>query len=266
MSMLFHSPGRQKQLLLLVCLLWLPACASGPQSGLDNEYRIFSPDPLVPLRVAITSPLESDTFAGGHQLLTPWSDSGAQRRKLMSCTWGEGLNGFVQGMVPGTEIIYLGLGRDPLTAVGSGIVAETDSLGETRFSFDGPATVDVARHLGWTHLVVPLNLEPGWDEKKDLGVLATAVAIIDVQERRLVWQGKLDSGNIPEKNLGRNTSDQPALTPYESAVYRFVLDLCRLMERHLNPKPDSRHQWAAPCQDPPPLMETSCNGNQVSKG
>ncbi len=266
MSITSYSPSGRWQFLLLVCLLLLPACASGPRSGLDNEYRVFSPDPLVPLRVAITSALEQDTFAGGHELLADWSDSGAQRRKLMSCTWGEGLNNFVQGMIPGTEIIYLGIGRDPLTAVGTGIVAETDSLGQTTFSFDGPSTVDVARHLGWTHLVVPLTLEAGGDEKKNRGVLATAVAIIDVQERRLVWQGILDSGNIDENSLGRNRSDKPALTAYESAVYRFVLDLCRLMERHLNPKPDSRHQWAAPCQEPPPLLESSANGNQVSRG
>ncbi len=239
---------------VLLLLLPILACAPGGQVGLDNENRVFPPDRLLPLRLAIATPLVPFSHAAGHQALIDWDESPGQRRLLMNCTWKEGLRNFVRIMVPGTEIFYLGAGRDPLAAVSSPALTETDTLGTVKFSLNGRSALDVARHRGWTHLVVPEHLEYQLtDAGKDLALISSA-AIIDVQEQRIVWQGVIDSRRVSAKELGSKDSLQPALTAYETTTYCYILDLVQILNRQLNAKPQSRHQLASPCQDPPPLL------------
>ncbi len=241
-------------LLALALLLPMLACSSGRQVGLDNENQVFPPDQLLPLRVAVATPLTPNTHVAGHEALIDWNESPGQRRMLMNCAWAEGLQNFVRVLVPGTEVFYLGAGRDPLAAVGNGVLTETDSLGVVTFLLDGRSALDVARHRGWTHLVILEHMEYGFDGEGKSLFLATPAAIIDVQEQRIVWQGILDNRHIQNKELGADDSRLPALTSYESTTYRFILDLAEVMNRQLNAKPESRHLLAGPCQEPPALL------------
>jgi len=239
----------------LFFLMPLVACTAGRQAGLSNENQVFPPDQMLPLRVAISRPMVEFSYETGHQVLKKWNESPGQRRMLMNCTWSEGLNNFVHMMVPGTEVSYLGAGRDPLSAVGYGVQVETDTLGIVTFSLDGRSALDVARHRGWTHLIIPEHLKYAINDDNDRLMLLAPVAIIDVQEQRIVWQGIVDSRHVSAKTLGADDGLQPALTSFESVSYLFLLDLMEIMNRQLNQKPQSRHQFASACQRPAPLLQ-----------
>lgn len=241
------------RILMMGLLVLLTACSAGPK--VDPLTQVFPPSSLLPLDVAITQPLVPFSFQSSHEALEAWEDSPSRRRMLMKCVWQDGLQNMTQMMIPGTSLTYLGSGRDPLAAAGPVAEAQADSLGRIKFLFSGNSAVDVARHRGWTHLVVPYELRYSEAEKGQNLVLKTEVAIVDVLERRIVWQGVIDSSEIAPGDLGRNDSLKPALTSYESATYRFFLDLAHIMGRRLSSKPESRHQLAAPCQDPPPLLQ-----------
>ncbi len=255
--MLNSSCGRMIMITLAILVLVLPmlACTSGRQVGLDNENQVFPPDQLLPVRIAIATPQVPFSHESGHKALIDWNDSPGQRRLLMDCTWKEGLHHFVETMVPGTEVFYLGAGRDPLAAVGNGVQSETDTLGVVTFSLDGRSALDVGRHRGWTHLVIPEHLDYEFENEGQELVLVTPAAIIDVQEQRIVWQGIIDSRQVSAKELGSDDSRLPAMTTYEITSYRFILNLVEIMNRQLNPRPESRHLFASPCQDPPPLLQ-----------
>ncbi len=233
----------------------LLACAPGSRINIGEDHRIFPPEQLLPLKIAISTPLNPVSFIIGHESLTPWSDSPGQRRILMNCTWNDGLTNFVKTMIPGTEVIYLGSARNPLSAVGSGVEASTDTLGNVLFQVENTSALDVARHRGWTHLVVPDSLNYLFTDDGDELVLYSNVAILDAQEQQIVWQGLVDSREISANKLGPDDSKQPALTKYEATTYRFILNLVETMNRQLNDRPDSRHQLASPCQDKPPLLQ-----------
>ena len=234
-------------------LVLLAACSAGPKP--DSLTQVFPPSSLLPLEVAIAQPLVPFSYQTSHEALQQWKDSASRRRMLMSCVWQDGIQNMAQTMVPGTNFTYLGSGRDPLAAVGPGVEAQADSLGQITFLMSGHSAVDLARRRGWTHLVVPYELEYFEDEKQEGLVLAADVAVVDVLEQRIVWQGTVDSREISEGKLGADDSLLPALTDYESVTYRFILDLSRIMGRRPGSKPDSRHQLAPPCQDPPPLLQ-----------
>lgn len=231
------------------------ACTAGRNAGLSNENQIFPPDQLLPLKIAIARPIVNITHEVAHQSLEQWEPSPGQRRMLMNCTWNEGLINFVEQMVPGTKLFYLGAGRDPLSAVGSGVQVKTDSLGVVAFKLEEHSALDVARHRGWTHLVVPEHFNFEFENEGQDLILFVPVAIIDVQERRIVWQGTVDSRQISPKDLGADDELQPALTSYEATSYRFVLDLMEILNRQLNDRPQSRHQFASVCQKPAPLLQ-----------
>ena len=241
-------------LLLLLLLFPVTACTTGRQGSLGTDATVFPPDQLLPLKIAITKPLQPVDLQDGHRSLLSWNESPGQRRQLMNCTWKDGLANFMRLMVPGTEVVYLGAGRDPLAAVGPGVSSRQDSLGATTFSLDVLSAVDVARHRGWSHLVVPENLNFQFDAEKQNLVLACPAAIIDVQERRIVWQGNLDSRQVRARQLGSDDSTSPSLTRFETTSYLFVLDLMKVLNRQLNTPPASRNLLASPCQDPPPLL------------
>ena len=240
------------KLLLVAIATLLSACAAGPQLP---HQQVFPPSTLLPLNVAITKPLVPFSHEMGHEALETWNDSPGQRRLLMQCVWQDGLQNLVQRRIPGTKITHLGAGRDPLEAVGPGVKAELDTLQQVHFTLEGTSALDVARHRGWTHLVVPNDVQYFMEKDGEYLVLTAAAAIIDVLERRIVWQGIIDSRKISAQNLGSDDSAQPALTEYEAVTYRFVLDLAQILGRRLNPKPDSRHDLARPCQAPPPLLQ-----------
>ena len=54
-----HSSSLGHRILPLAFLLPLVACAPSPQVGLDNENRVFTPDPMLPLKISLTTPLIS---------------------------------------------------------------------------------------------------------------------------------------------------------------------------------------------------------------
>jgi hypothetical protein len=249
------SSSLGRRLLPLAFLLSLIACAPSKQVGLDNENRVFTPDPMLPLRISLTNPLVPFSHESGHKALQSWNESPGKRRKLMQCTWQQGLENLMATMVPGTELLFLGEGRDPLAAVGSGVSAGVDSLGKVNFTLVGKSAIDVARHQGWTHMVVPRQLDYVREEGEKELFLACSVAIIDVQEQRIVWQGVVDSRKIPPGILGDNRERKPELTLYEETTYRFILDLSRVLDRRLLPGPENRNALASPCQDRPPLLE-----------
>ncbi len=240
------------KIILIGLSVWLAGCAgTGRNTGEDT---VFPPSQLLPLEVAIAPPLVSFSHETSHQILETWNSSGGQRRLLMQCTWDEGLDNFVHSMIPGTEVFFLGSGRNPLAATGTGVRAEEDSLGRMHFTLESPSALDLARSRGWTHLVVPGDLHYQAGEKNDDPILKSSVAIIDILEQRIIWQGEISSENVPEKLLGANDELLPALTSYESCTYRFILDLARVMNRRLGEKPESRHQFAQICQNLPPLL------------
>ncbi len=230
------------------------ACAPTSNLGLNNENRIFSPNPMLPLKVAITAPLIPATPVRGHQVLEDWNSSPGKRRLLMRCTWQEGLVNLLETMVPATEILFLGEGRNPLAALGPQVSATTDSLGKVRFTLEGKSALALARHRGWTHLVVPQSLNYYLDDQRQDLVLSSAVAIVDVQEQAIVWQGIIDSRQVSASSLGPDRQQIPALTLYEETTYRYILDLMKIFDRQLNQKPQSRHDLASPCQDKAPLL------------
>ena len=240
-------------ILLTGLLFMLAACAAGPQP--DAEHQVFPPPSLLPLDLAITQPLVPFSHQASHEALESWNRSPGQRRMLMRCVWLEGLINLTQTMIPGTTITYLGIGKDPLAAVGPGVEAQTDSLGKATFNLQGHSTLDLALRRGWTHLIVPYDLQYSENENGKGAELAATVAIVDVLEKRIVWQGIVDSRHGSPGDLGADDSTAPALTSYETATYLFILDLASIMGRRLSPKPDSRHQLAPPCQDPPPLLQ-----------
>ncbi len=239
------------RILLLVLPVLLAACAPGSRPPLT---QVFPPSSLLPLHVVITRPLVPYSHEAGHVALETWTQSPARRRLLMRCAWQGGLQNLVRTMIPGTEITYLGEGKNPLALVGPGLRAEVDSLGMVHFIQEGQSSLDLARRRGWTHLVIPHEVRYFQDEDGKDFVLTSAAAIIDVLEQRIVWQGIIDSRRISEKELGPDDSTLPALTVFEATSYRFVLDLAQVMGRRLNSRPDSRHQLAQPCQNPPPLL------------
>ncbi len=239
--------------LLMALPIMLAACASGPQ--MESQTRIFPPSPLMPLEVVITQPLVPFSYQASHEALEDWNESPSQRRRLMSCVWLGGLQNMTEMMIPGTNFTALPSARNPLSAMGSPVESIVDSLGQVTFQLSGHSAIDLARRRGWTHLVVPYDLHYQADEKKKTLSLETTAAIIDVLEQKIVWQGTIDSKQIAEKKLGSDGKQLPALTPYEATTYRFILDLARILDRRLAPRPDTRHQLAAPCQDPPPLLQ-----------
>jgi len=241
------------QMTMMISLVVLSACAGNPSR--EPSHQAFPPSSLLPLNVVISRPIAPAVHQADHEALEVFSESPGRRLLLMNCAWGDGLKNMVQMMVPGTQITYLGQDKNPLGAIGPGVLTQQDSLGRVHFSLDGHSTLDLARHRGWTHLVVPYDIRYLWSEDGEYLALSTPAAIIDVLEQRIVWQGTIDSGKIPEKILGKDDSRRPPLTAYESTTYRFVLELSRIMNRQLSPGPDSRHQLASPCQHPPPLLD-----------
>ena len=239
-------------IILIGLSVWLAGCAGTGRN--TNEDKVFPPSQLLPLKVAIAPSLVSFSHETSHQILEAWNASGGQRRLLMQCTWGEGLDNFVNSMIPGTEVFFLGSGRNPLAATGTGVRAEEDSLGRMQFTLESRSALDLARSRGWTHLVVPGDLQYRAGDGNDDPVLISSVAIIDILEQRIIWQGEINSENVSEKFLGPNDDLLPTLTSYESCTYRFILDLARVMNRRLGEKSESRHQFARICQDPPPLL------------
>jgi len=247
MAMRHYHPG-----ILTIILLVLAGCA--PSLPKMNDTQVFPPSPLLPIKIAITAPLVKFSHENSHQILEPWNESPGQRRLLMSCVWQDGLQNLVRKMIPGTEISCFITGRNPLDALSLGVVAEADTMGRIHFKVEHQSTLDLARRRGWTHLVVPYELNYSMATKGEEFRLDAAVAIIDILEQRLVWQGIIDSERVSEKSLGDDDDLLPALTNYESITYRFVLDLVEIMQRPLNSAPESRHAFAGPCQDPPPLL------------
>lgn len=240
------------RIITLVMVIFLTACAPGPRT--PDLHQVFPPSPLLPLNIAISSPIVAPSHGPGHEALASWDESPGKRRLLMRCAWQEGLKIMTESMIPGTEITFLGEGRNPLAAVGPGVQAEMDSLGNVHFFQANQSTIDLARHRQWTHLVVPYDLQYLFNDDGDDFILKSPVAIVDVLEQRIVWQGTVSSEQIALKTLGGDDSTRPELTNYEGATYRFVLSLAEIMDRSLNPLPQSRHHWALPCQDRIPLL------------
>lgn len=244
---------RNIQIILPIILVLQAACAAGPP--MDLSEQVFPPSSILPLNAAITPPLVPVSFGAGHKALMPWDESPGQRRLLMQCVWNDGLKNMIRMMIPGTTFTNLAEARNPLGAMGSSVQTEIDSLGMVYFSLSGNSVLDAARHHGWTHLIVPYEIKYFSDKKKGDLTLTAHAAIVDVLEQRIVWQGTIDSRRITEKSLGPDDSKQPQLTDFESTTYRFILDLAKIMGRPLNSNPDSRHELARPCQDPPPLLQ-----------
>ncbi|MCP4290959.1 MAG: hypothetical protein GY780_03880 [bacterium] len=240
---------------LLGGLLWLAGCAASSHTGLENENQVFPPHSLLPLAIAMTTPLEPVIHQADHQSLQSWSSSGAQRRHLMQCVWSDGLDNLLQNMVPGTTFKSLQNQRNPLVAVGCGVETTTDTLGIVHFELVSKSVIDVARHQKWTHMVVPLHLNYQIEENENTLWLQTQVAIIDVQESRIVWQGTLDSRNTPAGKLGSRKEQQPALTAFEEVTYCYVLDLMKILNRQLNQGLENRNDLASPCQNRPSLLD-----------
>lgn len=241
------------QINMLLWALLLAACA--PNHPIENTHQAFPPSPLLPLNVVLTRPMLPVVHQADHEALQEFNKSPGRRHLLMNCVWQDGLANMVKMMIPGTKISFLGQGKNPLEAVGPSVQVAVDSLGQVNFHLDGYCAIDLARSRGWTHLIVPYALQYFWDKDEESLVLETPVAIIDILEKRIVWQGIIDSKKTSEKILGQDDARRPALTPYEETTYRFVLQLAQVMKRQIVSGPYSKHELATPCQDPPPLLE-----------
>ena len=241
----------------------LAGCAGGRDIA-AGAFAPFPPHRLRPISLAVTAPLQPVDFGPLHQSLQAWSGSGAERRRLVSCAWQTGAAGLTALAVPGTEIACFAFGRNPLPPTADWVAAATDTLGRTQLRLAGGAAVAQARHRGWTHLVVPRALDygaPVGDADGDgdgpdaeLGLKAL-VAIVDVLEGAIVWQGRVDGRPWHRRELlARQEDAQPPLTPYERATYAWLLALFDTLERIRLDTAAGAPDLRLLCQKPEPLL------------
>lgn len=240
---------------LAVAGLWLTGCAGHDHVPTEVPW-VFPPQRMQPISVAVTEPLQPMDLGPAHASLTDWSDSGAQRRQLMACTWQTGADGLAELAVPGTDLACFAFTHSPLPPVSSWLQADLDSLGRTTFTMIKSGPLSQARYRGWSHLVVPLSLDygPADEQTTDL-ILTSTVAIVDVLEAQVVWQGEVDGrGRLDAVWFDQTDGQNPPLTHYEKATYAWLLGLFDVMDR-MRREPDAeRPALSLLCHEPPPVF------------
>ena len=254
-----HGFGRLRALVALVGLAalgGLVGCAGGGRTC-TTDPCVFPPHRLQPVSVAITVPVQPLDLAASHQSLTDWNDSAAHRRQLMACVWATGAEGLTDLTVPGTELTCLFFQRSPLPAPGTWLAAGLDTTGTAVFELTDAGALGAARRRGWHHVVVPWELQlAAAPDDTTRWRLTAQVAVLDVLERRIVWQGQLDSDRHRDDLKDADTGEL-ALTAYETAAYGWLLDLCEVMDRMRIDPPDDHVALSALCREPPPIFSLS---------
>jgi hypothetical protein len=205
--------------------------------------------------VAIAPPVQPLDLGVLHASLVEWSDLASERRRLVACTWQEGVPLLAELAWPATELSAVVMARWPLGPTEQWCdftVPASDSLA-CQLTAEQP--LDYARRRGLSHLVVPRALVYGdvVDDADTLLQLAVDVAVVDVLERSVVWLGRVTSR--PE-DLRRFRDLDPDITAFERATYAWLVDLARVFARTETwpAREEGLRSVALRCHDPSPVF------------
>ena len=234
-------------------MLLVGCASSGKRTGSNED--LFPPNPFLPLSIALVPPLSLSQTDAAETSLAAWHSSPARRQLLRDCVWTEGAAALASLTTPATAVTSLLPEINPLGPTPEWVNGRPDSLQGLRFVLRDRDVLDQARFRQWSHLVVPGRIlyAPAAHDSTQL-VLSATVAVIDVLEKEIVWQGEVRacSQDLP---CGRPGPDgPPPLTAYERATYAWWLELFEVFGRMQYTDSKGLEELGLRCQEPGPVF------------